>query len=393
MSNRGSLLFFIMASSVLTLFATDMMLPSLPHMADFYNVSAQQIKSLISVYMLGQFMTVLLWGVCADRYGKKNTLIAGMLLFLFGCILSLSTHSFMLLQLARFCQGAGATVAPVAGWALIQDIYPGDESARVMAWVGSIVSIAPLFAPALGGKLDVLYGWHSSFIALFLFSLVVCLSILILPKHQEQRAAQHISWQQRIRAFAEIISHRPFVSYISLFGLLNCGEWCFLTVAPFYYESLHIAADLAGLYLTLTSIGFIFGSMLASYLLKVTNLDVTIKVALSIAAVSSLAIMATALAGHPPQLLFALLFALNLFSSAMLWGATTSRALQFFVASRGSASAIRSLLLVCYATLGSLVGKFLPHDSLLPVGGFLLLLSLTATLVYYQPGQKLSQAV
>lgn len=383
MSIRTMQLLIVVASCVLVLVGTDILLPSLPHITEDLHIAASNAKMLISIFMVGQFTTVLVWGIIADRIGRGRTLFIGMLIFLIGSLLSLSADSIRLLLFSRFIQGAGGVVVPVAGWALIQDLYPSDAGARIMTWVGTITAVIPLFAPAIGGKLDVLYGWQSSFYCIAGYSLALSVMMACLPKQPHASPAQNTSIKSQLNTYMGIIRNRTFISYISLFGLLNCGEWCFLTVAPFYYSHVHITPDQMGLLLMTTSMGFVLGSLLATKLFKQFGIDKTIAIGIQLAIVSCLVLLGGVYFHWSNNQLFcAIDLSVYNMSSAILWGATTSRALQCFDHCRGSASAVRSLILLCFASFGTYIGRLVDHQTLYSVGFFLLIMAIITWFVF-----------
>lgn len=383
MLHRNIQLLIVITTSILTLVATDILLPSLPQIAHYFNVPPNKVKMLISIFMIGQFVTCLFWGVIADQIGKRETLLLGMLLFLIGSILSLFADSINLLLFCRFLQGSGAIVVPVAGWALVQDLFPNDDGARIMTWVGSLGAVIPLFAPAIGGKIDVLYGWHSNLYCVALFSSTLCLIMLCLPKHKTPRSTIIPTFKERVAIYRRIIQNKTFISYITLYGLLTCGEWCFLTLVPFYYDHKHISADHMGILLMVTSMGFVFGSLLASHLFKRLGVDKTIGIAIQLALISGVMLLiGEFLHSNNHQIFNALVLGLYIFSSALLWGGTTSRALQCFDDYRGSASAIRSLILLCFTALGTYFGQLVSHENLYQVGFFLFFTALCALIVF-----------
>ena len=381
--HRNIQLFLIIASSILALIATDIILPSLPHITYFFTVSANQGKMLISIFMIGQFITALIWGVISDQIGRRKTLFLGMLVFLLGSLVSLKANSVNILLLARLLQGAGAVVAPVAGWALIQDLYPTDEGAKILAWVGTLTAIIPLFAPAIGGLIDMYCGWRFNFLCLTVYSLLLCGLFLILPGSKYSSPKTTSSLKIRLLTYKQIIKNKTFVSYITLFGLLNCGEWCFLTIAPFYYAEKNIPTNTMGYLLMFSSMGFVCGSWSASRLFKLFGIDKTIRCGIQLGIFSSiLLLMGEFFHWNTHQSYNALVIGLYISSSALLWGGTTSRALQCFEECRGAASAVRSLILLCFSSIGSYVGRFIPHETLLPIGFFLLLAALLALIVF-----------
>ncbi len=53
-----------------------------------------------------------------------------------------------------------------------------------------------------------------------------------------------------------------------------CGQWCFLTIAPFLYKNImHLSADKVGLLMALSASFFILGATLASRLLNRLGID------------------------------------------------------------------------------------------------------------------------
>jgi DHA1 family bicyclomycin/chloramphenicol resistance-like MFS transporter len=389
MLNRNIQLLIIIATSILTLVATDILLPSLPQIAHHFAVPANKAKMLISIFMIGQFATVLFWGVIADLIGRRQTLLLGMLIFLMGSILSLFANSINLLLACRFLQGSGAIVVPVAGWSLIQDLFPKDEGARKMAWVGTLGAVIPLFAPAIGGKIDVLFGWQTNLYCVAIFSLSLCLVMLCLRHQKVTHTTRIPTFKERISIYGRIIRNKTFISYIALFGLLNCGEWCFLTVAPFYYAHKHITPDNMGILLMITSMGFVFGSLLASHLFKLLGVDKTIGIAIQLALISSLMLLVGEyLHWNTHQIFNAIDLGLYILSSALLWGGTTSRALQCFDDYRGSASAIRSLVLLCFTAFGTYSGQLISHENLFNIGFFLFFMALCALIVFNNKEMK-----
>jgi hypothetical protein len=129
--------------------------------------------------------------------------------------------------------------------------------------------------------------------------------------------------------------------------------------------------------------GFVFGSLLASRLFKLFEIDKTILFGIQLALLSStLLLIGEFFHWNTHQSYNALVIGLYISSSALLWGGTTSRALQCFEECRGSASAIRSLILLCFSSFGTYFGRLLPHSSLLPIGFFLFSMALCALTVF-----------
>lgn len=389
MLHRSIQLSIVSAAAVITLIATDMMLPSLPHIMTFFGVSANEVKMLLSFFMLGQFCTVLPWGIITDHLGKSKAMLLGMIGFFIGSLLSLIDHSIYLLFFARFIQGASSIVVPVAGWALIQDLYPKKEGINALAKVSMLTAIVPLFAPFVGGLLDKNFGWRSSFYCIALGAFLLCLIFSVLPRPSLPEKKPLASLKSRWAVYGLILKNRTFLSYVALFGVFNCGEWCFLTVAPFYYASKGMDSANIGFLLTLTSIGFVMGSFLTPKLLALWGMDKLINNSIFLAFLSSVfMLMGDRLHWFAVPWFSALIFSIYLTGSALLWSCTTSQALACFEGHKGAASAVRCLLMLCFAFLGTFMGRIMPHNTLLASGFLLLATAMAAFMLFNQSSFK-----
>jgi len=215
------------------------------------------------------------------------------------------------------------------------------------------------------------------------------MTMLLLPQQTLPLNRAIPTLKERLGIYSQIIKNKTFISYIALFGLLNCGEWCFLTMAPFYYAHKHIAPDHMGLLLMLTAMGFVFGSLFASQLIKRLGIDKTINIGIQLALISSVVLLAGEYLhwnNHP--IFNALTIGVYILSSALLWGGTTSRALQCFDDFRGSASAIRSLILLCFAAFGTYSGRLVSHENLYHVGLFLFFMAFFTLIVFHNKELK-----
>jgi len=106
---------------------------------------------VFSAYVLMQAVTVPVYGKLADLYGRKPVLVAGMLVFLTGSILSGAAWSMVALIAFRALQGLGAgAVQPVVA-TVAADLYTLEERARIQGWISSVWGISAVVGPAIGG--------------------------------------------------------------------------------------------------------------------------------------------------------------------------------------------------------------------------------------------------
>ena len=354
--------------------ATDIFLPSLPSMTIYFGASEDTTQLAIPIYLFGSLLGAPTLGILSDHFGRRPVMLWGIGLFLFGTALCIYSSTLPIFLSARFIQGFGAIVSPVVGWAIIQDLYPADESAKIMSWMGSIVSVAPLVAPGLGGYIHIAFGWQGNFFLIFLFAaMTLILMFFLKPKTEVRSKKEKLSPLTTFKTYARIIMDKSFLFYVSFFALLTCGEWCYLTLIPFYFEnSLHLSPNIFGLYLSASASFYILGTLLTPMILNWLGIRKTIAVGIGLALGGSSGLLCISFLAPTFPHLIVIAVGLYFMGTAVIWGPCTSRALQRFENIRGAASAARGLLLTASFALGGFIGSLLDDSSIIPLAFFLL---------------------
>ena len=93
-------------------------------------------------------------GPISDAYGRRSILMLGIIIFLIGTtICSVATSSEVLI-VGRFIQAFGGVAGVVLGRAIIRDVYSREKAASALGYVTTVMVIAPMIAPPLGGILQ-----------------------------------------------------------------------------------------------------------------------------------------------------------------------------------------------------------------------------------------------
>lgn len=382
MTSKTKQLIVLLIANLATVSATDIYLPSLPQLTIFFNASENLVQLTLPMYLLGSLFAAPLLGTLSDHFERKSVLLIGMLIFILGSTLCMYSVNLPMLIVSRFVQGMGAIVTPVVGWALLQDLYPSDKSAKVVAWMGSIISIGPLVAPALGGVIDTHLGWQATFLFSLILGLISFMSLVITSFESKSSRHQNvISIVSTLSTYLTILKHKRFLSYNALFAILICGEWGYFTIAPFYFESvLKLSSYVCGLFISSIASAYIIGSLISPTLINKTSLDQVLSMGAWSSVLGAMVLLIVYLIAPMQPILISIGVAFYFIGIAFIWGPATSRALQQFNHTRGAASAVRSIILVFAASIGGFIGSFLDDMSLLPLALFL---STTSTIVLF----------
>ena len=148
-NNGNSKLFLLTLLGMLTAFGpfvTDMYLPSLPSMGEYFRTTPSLVQLGLTASMIGLAAGQIFFGPLSDKYGRRSPLLAAMYLFIIatiGCIFAPTIEIFVVLRLLQGIAGAGGIVISRS---VATDMFTGKELAKTLAIIGAINGVAPVAA-------------------------------------------------------------------------------------------------------------------------------------------------------------------------------------------------------------------------------------------------------
>lgn len=246
----------IMALSCLLVFmaqmATTIYLPSLPIVAHDFGMSRSYAALSISAFVIGAAAPVVLWGVAADRYGRRGPLLTSLALFVLTSAAIALIRSPEGLLVLRALQGIGAGGSAIIARILVRDRWSGDELARRL----SVLSIAFITAMGggqfLGGLIGRYAHWEAGFVVLAAVGAIAAALTFTVP-FESGRTVQRPSEVLRI---CLTISRQPGFLLPALAGGAGFATIVLLQeVSPFVFqEHFGLATDQYG------SLGLLLGA-------------------------------------------------------------------------------------------------------------------------------------
>jgi len=152
-----TLLLVILSLSAL---ASNAIAPITTLIAKDLNADIKIVVLFVTSYFFGNALGQLVSGDLSDRKGRKNVLIAGIMLFTLstGSIGFLSNASVILIL--SFFQGIGGGVLVTIYKSSIFDIYEGSTAQKVFSYLASLYALINILAPFLGIYLNNTLGWQ-----------------------------------------------------------------------------------------------------------------------------------------------------------------------------------------------------------------------------------------
>lgn len=229
----------------------DMYLASMPKMASELGASYAEVQLSLTLFLVALGAGQLLWGPLTDMLGRRRPLLAGVALYIGAAIWCAQAGSLPALLAARAVQGLGAALTLVVVMSMVRDVADGTKAAQLFAMLMTIVGLAPVVAPAIGGLVDAHYGWRAVMLVLALLGVVTFLnSAAFLP--ETLAPAQRQVPTAILRRYATILADRAF-----LLPALALSASFFLLFAYIGGASLVYQRDFG---LTPSSFGLVFGA-------------------------------------------------------------------------------------------------------------------------------------
>ncbi|MCK5684106.1 MFS transporter, partial [bacterium] len=130
-------LLLIITSAVVRM-SSSLYLPALIEIGKSLHLSDTILSLTLTIFFVVFAFSTLFAGPCADHFGRKKVIIAGLLFFTTGSLLCAIAESMNLLFAGRILQAMGASCIPVAGRAMIRDICSDIQVMSVLGWMVAI---------------------------------------------------------------------------------------------------------------------------------------------------------------------------------------------------------------------------------------------------------------
>ncbi len=104
--------------------------PVLPHIATQFGVSVTAASQTLSIYFLAFALGVIVWGVVADRLGRRRTMLFGLSVYAASAAAAVLAPNFEALMVARGVSAFGIAVGSVVTQTMLRDSYDGTALSR-----------------------------------------------------------------------------------------------------------------------------------------------------------------------------------------------------------------------------------------------------------------------
>ena len=340
----------------------DMYLASMPDISRNLDATTADVQLTISVYLIGFAIGQVFYGPLSDRHGRRPVMLAALAIYVLSSLACALAPSIELLIVARFWQAVGGAGTIVLARAVVRDLYEGARVGRELSLMASIMALAPIAAPLLGGALQTAFGWRSNFVLLLALGLGAAATVwLLFPETLRQRAPEPVSVLSTLRSYRSFLGNRNFVVHLGLATCAFLGLFSWISTAAFVLQDIYGLTPLAfGFTFAIGSAGYMVGTTVAARFVVHWGIDRSIGTGCVGMACGGL-VMVSAL-GFNLLLPIALVLAMGIFFAGMglVLPQAQAGALLPFPQRAGAASSLMGLVQqTSAAALGALLGRLL----------------------------------
>lgn len=238
--------------------------PALSSIALSFDVNHAQAAQTLSIYFLAFAIGVVVWGVLADKLGRRPTMLIGLFIYGFASLLATQTESFAVVMAARALSAFGIAVGSVVTQTMLRDAFDGQELSKVFSLMGMGISISPVVGMLLGGQLTGLGGYRYVFFALFLVALILlAYNVIKLPETQKEQTPvrlRQLSW--------EMLRDKRIWRSGLLVALYNIAIFSYYQLGAFTFSALGYNSEQFGYSGMVLGLGTLLGSYLNKSLMS-----------------------------------------------------------------------------------------------------------------------------
>jgi DHA1 family bicyclomycin/chloramphenicol resistance-like MFS transporter len=244
--------------------ALNVYLPGLPAVQAAFAGDLTAVQATVSLPLLAFGLGLVLLGPVADRYGRRSSLLAGLVAFIVGCLVAATAPTLGLLTLGRMIASFGTATTFITSRAIVADLTPPEDLQRSVAEITMVMLVVQMIAPILGNLVLAGGGWQAIQWSLVVVGVVVFLAIRArVPEtlHPDRRAAHDVRARHLLAPALELLRRKSFLRLLLQVGLLYSAYPAFIAMAPhLMVDAFHRPSTEYSYYYALLPVGYFAGN-------------------------------------------------------------------------------------------------------------------------------------
>lgn len=355
-------LFYLATLSMLGFIATDMYLPAFKAMEIDFATGPEQIALSLTIFLVGMAIGQLIWGLASDKFGHRNTLAAGLVLFTIASLgLAFADQVWQLLTL-RFIQAIGVCAPAVIWQAMVIQRY-SSQSQQIFATIMPLVALSPALAPQLGVLLAESFGWPSIFVALT----VIGMALITATMAQDNKKAE-IKQTSIAADIKALLASKAYLGNVLIYATASAAFFAYLTGMPEIMAQLGYSTKDIGLSFIPQTVAFMLGGYLGKVAVKKFGDERVLRHLIGLFSVASLLIFIAS--QWQLESIWPILtpFCLIAVANGALYPIVVNRALANTKQAPATAAGLQNSLQICISSLSSALVASMASQAQMVIG-------------------------
>jgi DHA1 family bicyclomycin/chloramphenicol resistance-like MFS transporter len=246
--------------------AMNVFLPSLPAITTYFETTPSTVQLSVSLYLATVALLQLVFGPLSDKFGRRPVILLAFAIMIIGTLMCIFASSIEWFLAGRVIQAA-SSAGLVLSRAIARDLKEGADAAVLIAYITMGMSLAPMIGPLIGGYLDEIYGWQSSFYLTLGFA-VFALFLIYFDLGETNKHKQN-SLKEQINGYPELLTSRRFWGYSATAMFSSGAFFAFLGGGSILANKAYdLSPSQYGFYFMFISLGYLLGNMISGRITK-----------------------------------------------------------------------------------------------------------------------------
>lgn len=357
---KAGLLALITVLGMAAPLSTDMYMPSLPKMADYFGAAPVVVNMTMVAFFIFMAVGMLILGPLSDRNGRKSMLIVSLALYMVASVLCAITTSVYVLILMRIVQGIGAGGMISLSIAIVKDCFEGSTRATALAVVQSMSVIAPIAAPVIGALIIQVSTWRTVFLVLAAIAALCLVTTFFFEESIHEDERNNLGVIDSIKRLGVVGRNANFTSFLIAVSFYSAPFMAYLAVASYVYEDFFgLLPTTFSIFFAINALSSLFGPLIYMRLNSRAPAKATMWVLFAVGFAAAIAML---LVGHfSPVVFLATMIPFSIVNSYMR-PFSTNILLDQVEGDTGSASSLLNFLHTMLGSIGMFIGS-LPWGS------------------------------
>lgn len=244
----------------LPILSTDIYLPSLNEIGNFYHANTLQVQLTLTGYFFTFAIVQLIYGSLSDCFGRKPVCLLTLLIYSMVTLLCAFSTSIHMLIFLRCLQALGAGSA-ILTFAIIRDLYEGRQVAKIIAYMSAVVALSPIISPIIGSYIQSCLAWQWDFILLALIGLILLLLCYwILPETNRHIGKTPFFFKQLFLDYRRLLNDRNYMLHSLAAAFAFGALFAYVSGFPYVLNLMGYSPLLFGWIFAVAAIGYVLGA-------------------------------------------------------------------------------------------------------------------------------------